>query len=454
MHPSIALTFALSLAAAFAPAQDINLALGGTATQTSTSGYGGEHAGLAIDGNRDGFWYNTSTTTTADQPGQSWQVVLTSTGPIHEIVIWNRSDCCAERLANFRCEIKNGATVVFTQDFFTSGGHVPAGRSLRIKVPGSGVTGNTVKLTSLGLNPQGNHYFHVSEVEVIRYGTGRQVNYATYGTATASSNGALAARAIDGNLDGSTPNQSTFTTVAGPGGWLQIDIQRHRIDSIRLWPVTYNNTLAFGCGNLRVAVLDGGVEVFGQNVLPNSLLPINQPTIVTPPSGTTGDAVRITSLGPVQNRELVQLAEVEILQFAGFIGEQWPFGGGCSGSAGVPTLSCAQRPQPGTNLTLHIGGVPAAGIAFLLTGLGNTTWNSQALPLHLLPLGAPGCWALTSLDATTLVLGSGGVANAAFAIPSAGALGVRLFQQAAVLDPTANTLGVTVSNALEQYVGF
>lgn len=443
----------LLLAASFAAAQDVNLAPAGVATATSVSGFG-EQPSFANDGNRDGFFYNNSTFTSGNQPGQSWQVALASPSLINEVVVWNRADCCAERLANFRVEIKNGTTVVFTQDFLTSGGHVPAGRSLRVKVPGSGVTGTTVKLTSLGLNPTNNHYLAFSEVEVIRYGTGRNVNHAAYGIATASSNGTLAARVVDGHLDGIVQNNTVFTTNNATGEWLQVAIERSRVDAIRLWPATYNNGSPFGCGNLHVAVIDNGVEVWSQNIAPGSLLPFNQPTIVTPPPNTQGDAVRVTTLGPVGGIARIQLTELEVLQFAGFIGEQWAYGAGCLGATGLPRLSCAMRPTPGANLPLRIENMPAAGLAMLVTGLSDASWSGLPLPLNLLPVGAPGCWALASLDATSLGIATGNVATIPFQIPTVGALGVRLFQQAVVVDPTSNALGLVVSNALEQFIGF
>lgn len=202
------------------------------------------------------------------------------------------------------------------------------------------------------------------------------------------------------------------------------------------------------------AILANGVEVFGQNIAPNSLLPINQPTVVTPPSGTQGDAVRVTSLGPVGALERVQLADLEVLQFAGFIGEQWTYGAGCFGAAGVPTLSCAVRPISGATLQLRVDNVPAPGLALLVTVLSESTWSGLPLPLNLLPAGAPGCWALLSLDATNLGVAAAGVATIPFPIPAAGALGIRIFQQAVVVDPTRNALGLTVSNALEQFIGF
>ena len=69
MHSRARFALAFPLTAVFAAAQDVNLAPAGVASATSTSGFG-EVAGWANDGNRDGFFYNNSTFTTGNQPGQ------------------------------------------------------------------------------------------------------------------------------------------------------------------------------------------------------------------------------------------------------------------------------------------------------------------------------------------------------------------------------------------------
>lgn len=245
MRSSFAAAALLALATTLA-AQDVNVALAGTVTQSSTSGFL-ELPSYANDGNRDGYWYNNSTTCTGNQLGAWIQVTLASASPVHEVVLWNRGDCCHERLSNFRVEVKNGAAVVFTQDILTSGGTVPAGEALRIKIPGSGVTATSVRLTNLGTNSQGNHYLQLSEFEVIRYGTGRTVNFARYGTASASSNPTQVARLVDGRIDGIAQNGSTFQSANAPGQWLQVAMERHRVDRVQLWPVTFGNSTS-QCG--------------------------------------------------------------------------------------------------------------------------------------------------------------------------------------------------------------
>ena len=75
-----------------------NIALGGIATQSS-EGWGGA-PGRAIDGNTDGFWATGTTTHTNGAPSW-WGVDLLDTYDIDTIRLWNRLDCCSERLTNF-----------------------------------------------------------------------------------------------------------------------------------------------------------------------------------------------------------------------------------------------------------------------------------------------------------------------------------------------------------------
>lgn len=76
-----------------------NLALGQPATQSST--FGGGEAGRAVDGNTDGNFANGSVTSTGPDAQAWWQVDLGAPQAIGSISVWNRSDCCAERLAGF-----------------------------------------------------------------------------------------------------------------------------------------------------------------------------------------------------------------------------------------------------------------------------------------------------------------------------------------------------------------
>jgi len=78
-----------------------NVALHGKASQIST-GYGGD-ASRAIDGNTDGDFYkslSTSHTDRADDPW--WEVDLGASMAVDSVVVWNRTDGVGDRLKNAR----------------------------------------------------------------------------------------------------------------------------------------------------------------------------------------------------------------------------------------------------------------------------------------------------------------------------------------------------------------
>lgn len=77
-----------------------NLALNGTATQSSTD-YNGV-ASRAIDGNTNGAWRSGSVTHTTAEDAAWWGLELDAEYAIDEIVIYNRTDsCCTDRLSSY-----------------------------------------------------------------------------------------------------------------------------------------------------------------------------------------------------------------------------------------------------------------------------------------------------------------------------------------------------------------
>ena len=81
---------------------DLNLAMGKPAAQSSTlANAATTDAGRAVDGKTDGFFYNGSVTATNQDPNAWWEVDLLASAPIGSIVIWNRADCCSERLDDY-----------------------------------------------------------------------------------------------------------------------------------------------------------------------------------------------------------------------------------------------------------------------------------------------------------------------------------------------------------------
>ncbi len=73
-----------------------DIAQGKPSEQSSTE-FGGT-PDRAVDGDTNGDHFADSVTHTSNGPGEWWQVDLGGTFDIREIVIWNRTDCCAERL--------------------------------------------------------------------------------------------------------------------------------------------------------------------------------------------------------------------------------------------------------------------------------------------------------------------------------------------------------------------
>lgn len=110
----LSITLAGLLAAASALAQT-NVALTGTATQSST-GYDGP-AHLAIDGNTDGVHWLGSVSHTQYDAQAWWQVALAADAAVAQVVVWNRTDCCAERLSDYTVSLWNDGALVASQFF-------------------------------------------------------------------------------------------------------------------------------------------------------------------------------------------------------------------------------------------------------------------------------------------------------------------------------------------------
>lgn len=77
----------------------VNLSRGKTATQSST--FETAAAARAVDGNQNGA-YDLRSVSHTNSDGQAWwQVDLGAIANIRQIQLWNRTDCCGDRLSNF-----------------------------------------------------------------------------------------------------------------------------------------------------------------------------------------------------------------------------------------------------------------------------------------------------------------------------------------------------------------
>src|SRR6185369_7438483 len=85
-----------------------NLALRKAASQSTTlPGTSTAAAASAVDGNTDGSFYGGSVTATDFQTSPWWQVDLGATSTVNSVIVYNRTDCCASRLADYWVFVSN-----------------------------------------------------------------------------------------------------------------------------------------------------------------------------------------------------------------------------------------------------------------------------------------------------------------------------------------------------------
>lgn len=128
-----------------------NVAQGKPATQQSTAW--SAPASRAVDGNTDGNFGGGSVTHTAEPSQQAWwQVDLGASTALSSVDVWNRTDCCADRLSDFWVLTSNDPITADSLDEArTTPGvtavHVTAqaGRPTVVQLP-SGTTGRHVRV--------------------------------------------------------------------------------------------------------------------------------------------------------------------------------------------------------------------------------------------------------------------------------------------------------------------
>jgi hypothetical protein len=128
-----------------------------------------------------------------------------------------------------------------------------------------------------------------------------------------------------------------------------------------------------------------------------------------------------------------------------------PFGSGCVGSAGTPSLTNAPYVLPwiGDTMRTRVSQVPAASAgAVFVSSFG------AAATVSLAGVGMLGCDLLLPVDVAEFRSATSSQLEWSLAVPNAPALaGVVFRQQAFVVDGPANPLGLTASNAITAMLG-
>ncbi|GHE23393.1 galactose-binding domain-containing protein [Sphingobacterium griseoflavum] len=141
-----------------------NIALG-KRTQQSSTAFGGASE-RAVDGNTDGRWGNNSVTHTPGSGEDWWEVDLGAVSPgISTITLFNRTDCCGQRLGNF---------VIFISDQPFTGTSVAASLAQPgvLAIPYTGQVGANISIPVLRsgryvrIQLRGNDPLSLAEVQV------------------------------------------------------------------------------------------------------------------------------------------------------------------------------------------------------------------------------------------------------------------------------------------------
>ena len=145
-----------------------DLAVGKTATQSSTLPYFATVAASnAVDGNTDGNFADGSVSHTNQEANAWWQVDLGASASINSVVVWNRTDCCGDRLTDYWVFISNtpfGATdtpATLQNRAGTWSSHQTSAPNPSTSIP-AGATGRYVRVQL-----SGNNFLSLAELQVM-----------------------------------------------------------------------------------------------------------------------------------------------------------------------------------------------------------------------------------------------------------------------------------------------
>jgi hypothetical protein len=147
----------------------VNLALGKSTTQSSTI----SPPSLAVDGNVDGNFVNGSVSHTGKDKFAWLDVDLGDSFSVGDIRVWNRTDCCKERLRDFWLfvsdrpfEASDTPSELSRRPLTWSRVNFAPGTSLTI--PTEGARGRYVRIQLAGSDDESSSFLHIAELEVFQ----------------------------------------------------------------------------------------------------------------------------------------------------------------------------------------------------------------------------------------------------------------------------------------------
>lgn len=207
------------------PAGLRNLALGAAAAQSSTAGQA--VAGLAVDGDVSGAQAAASVALTTAEPNAYWQVDLGEAAELWGVRIYNRGDCCADRLSNFHVFVsetdlsgRSYASLVGDDAVWKARRRTPFGDVLTLPV---GRKGRYVRVQLAEGNALG-----LAEVQVLAQAAPaappRNLALGKRAAQSSTEGDAAPERAVDGDPDGGPAGGSIAQTRAEDAPFWQVDL--------------------------------------------------------------------------------------------------------------------------------------------------------------------------------------------------------------------------------------
>uniref|UniRef100_A0A8C1SNP4 Fucolectin tachylectin-4 pentraxin-1 domain-containing protein n=1 Tax=Cyprinus carpio TaxID=7962 RepID=A0A8C1SNP4_CYPCA len=195
-----------------------NLAVGAPAVQSSTYNSLGA-AKNAVDGNSDSNYMRGSCTHTAgDNPW--WRVDLRKPHKVTRVIITNRGDCCAERIAGAQIRIGNSLAYNGNRNWLvTTIRAIPSGGTQTFDF--SPVKGRYVNIYLPGTNK----YLTLCEVQVFEGEIKRERKwFVCFRSSTNYVNTAF--KAVDGNRAANLANDSCTYIIAKSNPWWRVTLQQ------------------------------------------------------------------------------------------------------------------------------------------------------------------------------------------------------------------------------------
>jgi hypothetical protein len=230
--------FGIALGASLAPAAaqsalgPVNLAPGKYVHQSSQ--YGGASPDLAIDGNTDGNFWNGSVTHTQSEAHAWWEIDLGESRQIGRVEIWNRTDCCGDRLSSLM--VIAADTGIIDSDITDPDDQMYPG-IMRTMAPNPGQAhvvvpiNRSARFIRIALGSE--NPLSLAEVQVIE-----AENAARGRAATQSSTqpGGDPNNAVDGNTNGAFGARSVSATQVQANANWKVDLGlQHDIREIHVW---------------------------------------------------------------------------------------------------------------------------------------------------------------------------------------------------------------------------